>query len=50
MALLNNLLNGQTIWPNHPWDIQDQKGCVFLRHAVNLECDVKEENYLYTQW
>ena len=35
MAILNNLLKGQLIWTNHLGDIQDQKGCVFLRHPVN---------------
>ena len=34
MRILNNMLKGQFIWQNHLWDIQVQKGCVFLRHPV----------------
>ena len=34
MAILNNILKGQLIWQTHLWDIQDKKGCVFLRHPV----------------
>ena len=36
MAILNNLLKGQLIWTNQLGDIQDQKGCVFLRHPVDM--------------
>ena len=30
MAILCKILKGQPIWQNRLWDIQDQKGCVFL--------------------
>ena len=30
MAILNNILKGQCIWPNRLWDIQDKKGCIFF--------------------
>ena len=36
---MNNLLKGQLIWTNHTEDIQDQKGCVFLRHPEVTQND-----------
>ena len=33
-GMVNNILKGQFIWESHVWDIQDKKGCVFLRHPV----------------
>ena len=29
MAILNNILKGQSIWLNRLWDIKDKKVCVF---------------------
>ena len=34
MAIVNDILKGQLIWTKHLCDIQDKKGCVFLRHPV----------------
>ena len=31
------MLKGQIIWSNLIWDIQDEKGCVFLRHPVFVD-------------
>ena len=43
MAIRNNILKGQPNRSNRLWVIQDQKGCVFLRHPVGPVLDKYSE-------